>query len=200
MRSDWQWSRPAGRPGKATGKATGGATGMVMAAGLALAACGPPPPPPPPPVLAHPSKPVFDSATVAANKSMAAGVPIGDSTAPVDTRFDLVAVPVPGEPFLVKVAVMPSAPAPLLRVDVTGAEGLLVLSPEGQVTREKVAAGAILPFEIRAQAGEAGARVLYVKVTLELPEGPQARTFAFPVLVGATAAPAPAPGTPKTAH
>jgi hypothetical protein len=162
--------------------------------GLLTAACSgssSTPPATPAPGAPRVLKSTFDPAVVAANKTMAAGVPIGDSAAPVETRFDLGAVPAPGVPFVVQVAILPGAPAPLLRLDVTAAEGLSILSPDGQLTREKVTAGSVVPLEIRAESTDAGSRVLYIKATLELPDGPQARTFAFPILV-APGAPAPA--------
>jgi hypothetical protein len=113
----------------------------------------------------------------------------------VEARFDLGAVPIPGVPFAVGVALLPGAPVPLLRVDVSAGDGLVVLEPEAQVTQEKIAAGTVVPLQVRLQSAEAGTRVLTVKVTLELPDGPQAKTFAFPLLVGAPAA-TPAPAAP----
>ncbi len=168
-------------------------TALVVGMGLLAAACSGSSAPPPVVAAPRAARPTTDPAVVAANRTMAAGVPIGDGAAPVETRFDLGAVPAPGEAFVVRVAVMPEAPAPLLRVDVSSAEGLVVLSPDSQTTHEKVTAGSVVPLEIRAQSAEAGSRVLYVKATLELPDGPQVRTFAFPILVGPAPAPVPAP-------
>jgi hypothetical protein len=153
----------------------------------------------PAPGSARPAaRPAIDPAIATANRTMAAGVPMGDGTAPVEARFDLPSVPAPGEPFLVRVAILPSAPAPVLRVDVTTSQGLVVLVPDGPLTFEKVAAGSVVPFDVRAESGQAGARVMSVKVTLDLPDGPQSRIFAFPVLVGAppAATPPPAPAAP----
>ncbi|MEI8299091.1 MAG: hypothetical protein WCH32_13810 [Pseudomonadota bacterium] len=137
-----------------------------------------------------------DAAVQRANHTMAAGVPIGVSAAPVEARFDLAAVPTPGVPFVVGVALLPGAPVPLLRVEVSASDGLTVLEPEAQASHEKVAAGTVIPLQLRLQSAEVGTRVLMVKVTLELPEGPQARTFAFPLLVSAPAPPATAPVAP----
>jgi hypothetical protein len=164
--------------------------------GLWAAGCGhgsaPVPPANAPAAGAAPS--ATDPAVLTANRTMAAGVPIGDGRAPLETRFELTDVPTPGVPFTVNVAVIPGAPAPLVRLDVTSAEGLLIFAPAQQVTREKVAARSVVPLEIRAASVEPGVRVLYVKATLELPDGPQSRSFAFPVLVGPAPGPAPAPG------
>jgi len=197
MRSNvWKYGRAAARPSVA-----------LTVTGLFAAACSgsstPTAAPAPAPAAPRVVKSTLDPAVIAANKTMAAGVPIGDSAAPVESRFDLGAVPAPGVPFVVQVAILPAAPAPLLRLDVTAAEGLSILSPDSQLTREKVTAGSVVPLEIRAESTDAGSRVLYVKATLELPDGPQARTFAFPILVApaapqAPAAAAKAPGTAKS--
>jgi len=129
MRNAWNNGRTAARLTVAV---------TVAIAGLIAAACSGSSTPTPTPAPAAPRvpKPTLDPALVAANKNMAAGVPIGESTAPIESRFDLAAVPAPGEPFVVQVAVLPGAPAPLLRLDVTAAEGLSVLSPDAQITRE----------------------------------------------------------------
>jgi hypothetical protein len=151
------------------------------------------------PVTKAPAAPAVDPGIATANRTMAAGVPMGDGTAPVEARFDLVSVPGPGEAFLVHVAVLPAAPAPVLRVDIMPSQGVTVLAPDAPLTFEKVAAGSVVPFDVRAQSPEAGARVLSVKVTLDLPDGPQSRVFAFPVLVGAPPAQSPAPTPAKAA-
>ncbi len=156
----------------------------------------------PPKPLAHPAPvrdPGMDPAVVSANRTMAAGVPVGDSAAPVDARFDLDAAPIRGVPFAVGVAILPGAPVPLVRLDVSASEGLVIVQPESQVSQEKVAAGTVVPLQVSLLSAEAGTRVLTVKATLELPDGPQSRTFAFPLIVGAVPpAPAPSPVAPTT--
>jgi hypothetical protein len=147
-----------------------------------------------------PSEPAVDPGVAEANRSMAAGVPIGNSTAPLEIRFDVASVPVPGEPFTVDIAVLPEAPAPVLRVEVTGGEGVNILDPEGAVTFEKVQAGTVQRLKVRASTATAGTRLVEVRATLELPAGPEARAFAFPIVVAAQPAPTPAAaaGTPVT--
>ena len=168
----------------------------LCAAGLLAAGCGggaTPWAPAAAPATAHaPPRQALEPAFLAANRTMAAGVPVGDSAAPVETRFDVASVPTAGQAFSVRVAVMPGAPVPVLRLDVAGTDGLTILYPDGQITREKVAAGSVVPLEVRAQTATVGASVLYVKATLELPDGPQTRAFAFPILVGQVAAAGPA--------
>ena len=131
--------------------------------------------------------PVSD-AVADANRKMAAGVPVGASTAPVEVRFDLASVPVAGQPFEITVAVLPAAPAPVLHIDVRGGEGLAIVAPEGPVSIEKVQAGTLERLTVTASSAVAGTRVLGITVTLELPTGTESRNFAFPVLVGPSGA------------
>src|SRR5437660_3341360 len=108
------------------------AASAVLAALVALGACqkpgGPATSTPHPGTasrpVAHPGGPPPDAAVVEASRRMAAGVPVGTSTAPVEVRFDLATVPVAGQPFEVSVAVLPAAPTPVLHIEVHGGEGL----------------------------------------------------------------------------
>lgn len=139
---------------------------------------------------------VVDPAVANANRTMAAGVPLGESAAPVELRFDLRSVPAPGAPFTVALAVLPATSVPVLRLEVDGGEWLSAAGPDGAVSREKIAAGTAVPLEIRMVSSGPGTRILTVRVTMELPDGPQTRTFAFPVVVLAPAAALQA-GPPK---
>jgi hypothetical protein len=137
-----------------------------------------------------------DPALTEALRTMAAGVPLGTSTAPLDARFNLAAAPAPGDEFTIEVAVLPDAPAPVLRVEVTGGDGLTIVDPAAGVSFEKVQAGSVAHVHVRATSPAAGTRLVEVRATLELPDGPETRSFAFPVIVGAPplpAAPAAAP-------
>jgi hypothetical protein len=129
--------------------------------------------------------PETDTDPAAANvlKGMAPGVSLGPSDAPVDVRFGLPSWPVSGQPFTVQVAVLPSAAIPTLRVDVSSDPDLTIIAPTATVALDKVAAGAAQTVEITAQSSQAGARVINVTVTAELPTGPLARAFAYPVIV-----------------
>jgi hypothetical protein len=143
----------------------------------------------------QPGEPAIDPAVVEANRTMASGVPMGSSTAPLEVRFDLGSVPRPGETFQVDVAVLPGAPAPVLRLEVSGGEGLTIVEPDGFVAFEKVQAGSVVRLKVRANSTAAGTRLVQVHATLELPGGPESRLFAFPVLIGGPgAAPAVKPG------
>jgi hypothetical protein len=90
--------------------------------------------------VAPPPEATIDPGVVEANRTMASGVPIGKRTAPLEVRFDLASVPRPGETFLIDVAALPAAAAPVLRLEVTGGEGLSIIEPDGFVAYEKVQA------------------------------------------------------------
>jgi hypothetical protein len=124
-----------------------------------------------------------DPAMADALKGMAPGVSLGPSDAPVDVRFGLPSWPVSGQPFTVQVAVLPGAAIPTIRVDVTSDADLKIIAPTATVALDKVAAGAPQTMEITAQSSEPGARVINVTVTADLPTGPLARAFAYPVIV-----------------
>jgi hypothetical protein len=169
------------------------AASAVLGALLALGACqkpgGPAASPPHPGTASRPvvhlGGPPPDAAVIEATRRMAAGVPVGASTAPVEVRFDLATVPVAGQPFEVSVAVLPAAPAPVLHIEVHGGEGLSIAEPAGPVSIEKVQAGTLERLTVRATAAKPGTRVLGVTVTLELPTGTESRDFAFPLIVAA---------------
>ncbi len=150
---------------------------------------------------AAPAEPAIDPAVTEAIRTMAPGVPVGTGAAPLDVRFNLASVPAPGDPFALDVAVLPDAPAPVLRVEISGGDGLTVLEPEAAVSFEKVQAGSVTHVHVRASSAAAGTRLVEVRATLELPDGPETRSFAFPVVIGAPPPPAAAPPAPaaKTA-
>jgi len=88
--------------------------------------------------------------------------------------------------------VLPDAPAPVLRLEVTGGEALSIIDPDGPVAFEKIQAGTVTRLKVRASSATAGTRLVVVRATLDLPGGPESRVFAFPVVIGGPAAPAPA--------
>ena len=101
---------------------------------------------------------VVDPAVANANRTMAAGVPLGESAAPVELRFDLRSVPAPGAPFTVALAVLPATSVPVLRLEegaagrdiLREAPGVLVLDPAGTGDLEVVVVADLLPGDPRA--------------------------------------------------
>ena len=139
----------------------------------------------------------IDPAVLNAGKVMAAGVPIGTTTAPVDVRFNLGSVPRPGEPFALDVAVLPRGAVPLLLVDVRSSDGLAILEPTASEKRERVQDGSLVHVRVRASAATAGTYVVHVRTTLQLVDGSASDEFAFPVMVGEALPTGPPPAVPK---
>ncbi len=169
-------------------------TGLLLVAVATAAAChrGEPANPAAAPAKgpAHAVVPVDADPVVDAGKRMAAGVPMGNGTAPVEVRFDLASVPRAGQPFEVEIAVLPQAPSPVLRIDVLPGDGMAVDTIDGPLSVEKVQAGGLARLFVKMSSAQAGTHVLGIKVTLEQPGGAESREFAFPVVVGGGAAPA----------
>lgn len=139
-----------------------------------------------------PSKAANEAARVAhITRDLVEGVPMGKPVAPVEVKFGLLSTPQPGQPFKVRVVLLPSATVPSMAVDVSGSEGLVLLDPIAPVTLEKVSAGSVHEVTVTAQAPTAGGFVLNVAVTLDDPLGEQTRVLAFPLLVGGSAMPVP---------
>ena len=143
---------------------------------------------------APPAEPGVDPAVTEALRTMVGGVGVGNATAPVDVRFALAQMPMAGVPFTLEVAVLPQAPSPVLRIEVRGGEGLAISEPSGPVQLEKVQAGTVQRLKVVATSTGTGTRVIGVTATLELPTGPEGREYAFPVVVGLSAAGAAAAG------
>jgi len=165
----------------------------IVGCGLALAACQRSPEatvPAPARVgqkTVSPAEGPADPAVVEARRTMAAGVPVGATTAPVEVRFDVPSAPTAGQPFAVRIAVLPQALAPVLHIELNASEGLVIAEPDGILTREKVEAGTLEQVTVTASSASPGTRILTVTATLELPTGAEARTFAFPLIVAAPA-------------
>lgn len=139
-----------------------------------------------------PTKTATDAARVAhITRDLVEGVPMGKPVAPVEVKFGLVSLPQPGQPFKVRVVLLPSATVPSMSAEITSSEGLVLLDPVAPVTFEKVSAGSVHEVTVTAQAPLAGGVVLNVAVTLADPLGEQTRVLAFPVLVGGSAMPSP---------
>ncbi len=130
------------------------------------------------------------AARVAAlGRDLVEGVPMGKPVAPVGVKFGLGATPVAGVPFKVTLVVSPEVIVPSMSVEVTAAEGLVLLDPVAPVTFEKISAGSAHELTVTLQAPANGGYVLNVAVTLNEPAGDQTRVLAFPMLVGGSATP-----------
>jgi hypothetical protein len=116
---------------------------------------------------------------------MGPGVPVGGGTAAVEVRFELASAPVPGQPFEVRLAVLPDAVAAQMQVEVTAGDGLVLSAPSAPLTVQKVEPGTVQFLTAEASAERPGTHVLTVRVTFDNPGGSETRDFSFPVVVGA---------------
>jgi hypothetical protein len=116
---------------------------------------------------------------------MGPGVPVGGGTAAVDVRFELASAPQPGQPFEVRLAVLPDAIAAQMQIEVTAGDGLVLSAPTAPLTVQKVEPGSVQFLTAEAAAEQPGTHVLTVRVTFDNPGGSETREFSFPVVVGA---------------
>ncbi len=118
-----------------------------------------------------------------AGPALAMAVVSGSATAPIEAHFNVPAIPKVGAPFVVDVVVTAGAVAPVMMVEVTGEEGVTVLTPQAPVSFDKLAAGHDVQVAIEARADTPGAHLLHVVAVMSLPSGPQSKKFELPILV-----------------
>jgi hypothetical protein len=157
----------------------------LLALGALLSGCGSSGAP-----VADVTKGAGQPARVASlDRDLVEGVPMGKPVAPVGVKFGLSGTPVAGTPFKVTLVVSPEVIVPSMLVEVTPAEGLVLLDPVEPVTFQKISAGSTHELTLTLQAPANGGYVLNVAVTLNEPAGDQTRVLAFPLLVGGSATP-----------
>jgi hypothetical protein len=161
---------------------------------LAAAACdrsanSPPTPDAKPSQGAAAAKPGINPELLQLIRSSTLGASAGSAEVPVEVRFDLRDAPLSGQPFTLPILVLPADAIPSVKIEVSGAEGLTVLEPTTPVALDKLAAGTVRHLELKATADGTGLKIVNVTVTAEIPGGAQSRTFSYPLLVRAPAAP-----------
>jgi hypothetical protein len=129
----------------------------------------------------------------AKDERLANAVVTGKTAAAVDLKYDVLAKPDVGQPFEIELVFLPRAAADSLSVEVTGMEGLILVSGVAH-SFDNVLAGERYAGRILLRSDTAG--VFYVGVVAKLISKVQTevRTFSIPVVVGT----APAAAT-KTA-
>jgi hypothetical protein len=121
-----------------------------------------------------------------AGPAMAMAVVSGSTLAPIEAHFNVPAAPVLNAPFKVELIVTAGAAAPVMTLEVSGEEGLQILTPSAPLSFDKLAAGRDVQVTIEAQASTAGAHLVHAVAVMGLPNGPQSKTFVLPVLVIST--------------
>lgn len=127
---------------------------------------------------------------------LANAVVTSKTTAPVDLKYDVLVKPDVGKPFEVNLVFMPRAPADTLQVEVTGMEGLTVVSG-GALAFDDVAAGERYEGKVLVQANESGLYYIGLAAKMISKVQTEVRAFSVPVVVGTVPAAVqkPAPAT-----
>lgn len=123
-------------------------------------------------------------ATAAAgNERMANAVVTSKTAAAVDLRYDMLAKPDVGQPFEIELVFVPRAPADALHVEITGMEGLTVVSG-GALAFDNVQAGERYSGKVLVQADAAGLYYIGLVAKMSSKVQTEARSFSVPVVVG----------------
>ena len=129
---------------------------------------------------------------VEGDERMANAVVTGKTAAAVDLRYEMLVKPGVGQPFEVELVFLPRSPADALEVEVTGMQGLTIVSA-GTLRFENVQTGGRYAAKILAQAADPG--LYYVGLVAKMVSKVQteARSFSVPVAVGTLPAAAEKP-------
>ncbi len=152
----------------------------------------------PAPAAEQPAVP-GDAATAAAasgDERMANAVVTSKTAAAVDLKYDMSAKPDVGQPFEIELVFVPRAPADALQVEITGMEGLTVVSG-GALAFENVRTGERYAGKVLVQADAAGLYYIGLVAKMSSKVQTEARSFSVPVVVGTAPAAVqkPAPET-----
>lgn len=151
-----------------------------------------------PPAAAQPATPGgAEPADVAPGEErMANAVVTSKTAAAVDLKYDMQSKPDVGQPFEIELVFVPRAPADALQVEITGLEGLRVVSGEA-LAFENVQAGERYAGKVLVQADAAGLYYIGLVAKMSSKVQTEARSFSVPVVVGTAPAAVqkPAPET-----
>jgi len=142
-----------------------------------------------------------DAAALEITKHMVSGVTnTAKPGAPVGMWFDLKDRPKASAPLVIDLAFVPQAPAENLRVTFIATDGLTLERSGIPAEFHGVEAGGVYRYELTVVPREDGAYYVSAIVLMDLADGPEARTFSIPIVVGAPAdvAAKPAPPTDAT--
>jgi len=135
----------------------------------------------------QPEQSAAASSAAQETKGMADGTPNGGKPgAPVQLKYEVQGTPAAGVALPIEIAVMPTAAAPSMRVSFIATDGLLLSSETGLEYSAAVADG-VYRHTLTVTPRENGEYYLGVIVVMSMANGPEARTFNIPVLVGEAA-------------
>lgn len=135
--------------------------------------------------------------------NLSRAVLVGKSAAPIELKYDIVSLPLVGQPIEIDMAFVASAPADSVSIAFVGSRGL-VLSANSASPIEKLKTGQVEHAKVIAQADKEDVFYVTVTATVYMAGTSEVKTFAIPIIVGtaqaaaAVAAPvAPAPPAAK---
>jgi hypothetical protein len=129
---------------------------------------------------------VADAAAREATKGMVSGVTnTSKPGAPVSMWFDIKARPVVGEPLDIDIALVPQAATEHMRMTFIATEGLTVKPAATAPEYRSVQPGGVYRHTLTVTPREDGAFYIGTIVLMDAENGPEARTFSIPVMVGA---------------
>ncbi len=163
--------------------------GAILAGGLLLAACGEEPQQEVAQATADTGAPsqaqAAQAAAAEATKHMVSGVTnTSKPGAPVAMWFDIKARPSAGAPIAIDLAFVPQAPTEHLRATFIATDGLTVKPGTAPPEYRNVEAGGVYRHTLTVEPREDGAYYVSAIVLMETANGPEARTFSIPVMVG----------------
>lgn len=104
--------------------------------------------------------------------------------APVDLKFELRGRPEAGRPLPIDIVVLPRAETESLRVSFIATAGLAVRPAPLPTQYDKVRAASEYRHTLNVVPLQDGVHYLHAIVVMDSPNGPQARAFSIPVVVG----------------
>ncbi len=129
---------------------------------------------------------------------LANAVVTSKTTAPVDLKYDVLVKPDVGKPFEISLVFVPRVPADSLQVEVTGMEGLTVVSG-GALSFDDVTAGERYEGKVLVQANESGLYYIGLAARMISKVQTEVRSFSVPVVVGTVPAAVQKPAPAKDA-
>jgi len=107
----------------------------------------------------------------------------GESTVPVQLKFDLPQKPQIGKELQVNIAVMPQIAASPADIQVNGAEGLAVAAEESKIEIPSVEEGEVYRESVKVTPTADGVLYLGLTVLLKHDDITESRAFAIPLIV-----------------
>ena len=167
----------------------------VLASASLVAACGDSPSDAPAATQTGPAKP---AKTAGLPPEMVAAVAVGRSTSVISVHFALGKLPLVGQALPVDIAIVPHQDFVSVRANFEGPEGLALSVGQELKAVADVKQETVVKHQLVLLPRSDGVFILSATVETESPtEGTVSRVFSLPIIVAATAPPAPATPAPE---